>query len=113
MKATPWILGVLLLSACQGPRAGTLSTEKTSTCELDVQPEVISVKEPKPGELNELFDLPDSPAWWAPAPMDPEREQYRTALVARLGEEGLRQRTLLERQRDIHLALVGKPMRRE
>jgi hypothetical protein len=114
MKITPWILGALLVTACHAPNAQSLHPRpNASTCELDVQPEVISVEEPKPGELNELFDLTDSPAWWAPAPTDPERERYRAALVARLGEEGLRQHALLERQRDVHLAMVGKPMRRE
>ncbi|PTL76041.1 hypothetical protein DAT35_51905 [Vitiosangium sp. GDMCC 1.1324] len=72
------------------------------------------VEDPKPGELNEFFDLPDSPAWWAPAPIDAEREQYRVALVARLGgEQGLQQRALLQRQNAVHAAMVGKPMQRE
>jgi hypothetical protein len=97
MKALPWILGALLLTACHTPKAGTRA-EDTAACVLDTPPEVIPVGNPKPGELNEFFDLPDTPAWWASAPMDAERERYRTALVARLGEEGLKQRALLERQ---------------
>jgi hypothetical protein len=112
MKALPWILGALLLTACHTPKAGTLATD-TAPCVLDAQPEVIPVGNPKPGELNEFFDLPDTPAWWASAPMDAERGQYRAALVARLGEEGLLQRALLQRQHDLHAGMVGNPMQRE
>lgn len=98
MRVIPWLLSAFLVTACHAPRAGTVPGEPPA-CVLDAPPEVIAVPNPKPGELNEFFDLPDSPAWWAPAPMDPERERYRAALVARLGgEEGLQQRALLERQ---------------
>ncbi|WNG59870.1 hypothetical protein F0U59_37990 [Archangium gephyra] len=113
MRVIPWLLSAVLVTACHhAPRAGTVSGEPT-VCVLDAQPEVIPVPNPKPGELNEFFDLPDSPAWWAPAPMDAEREQYRAALVARLGAEGLEQRALMERQHAIHTAMVGKPGQRE
>jgi hypothetical protein len=77
-------------------------------CVLEAQPELIPVPEPIEGELNELFVLPDSPEWWAPAPMDAEREQYRAALLARLGGEQLLQpRALLQRSRDTHTAMKG------
>ncbi|WP_375766875.1 hypothetical protein NR798_35045 [Archangium gephyra] len=112
MRVIPWLLGAFLVISCHGPRAGTVP-EEPPTCVLDAQPELIPVPNPKPGELNEFFELPDSPAWWAPAPMEPERARYRAALVARLGEEGLRQRALLERQHAIHAAMAGKPMQRE
>jgi hypothetical protein len=75
---------------------------------LEAQAESIPVPEPIEGELNEAFDLPDAPEWWAPAPMDPEREQYRAALVSRLGgEQALLPRVLLERQRAVHAVLQG------
>ncbi|HEX8434297.1 hypothetical protein [Archangium sp.] len=80
---------------------------------LDTPPELIAVEEPKPGELNEFFDLPDAPAWWAPAPMDAEREQYRAALVTRIGEQGVRQRALLQRQHDLQLTMADKRRHRE
>jgi hypothetical protein len=113
-KLIPWILGAVLVTACHAPNTQHIhSRPNASTCALDVQPEVIPVEEPKPGELNEFFDLIDSPSWWAPAPMDPEREQYRTALVARLGAEGIQQRRLLEEQHARTIALIGKPMQRE
>lgn len=112
MRVIPWLLGALLVTACHGPRASTVPSE-TPACVLDASPEVIAVPNPKPGELNEFFELPDSPAWWAPAAMDTEREQYRAALLARLGEEGLRQLALLERQHALHVAMTGKPMQRE
>ncbi|KFA91945.1 hypothetical protein [Archangium violaceum] len=112
MRVIPWLLIAFLIPACHGPRASTPPGESPA-CVLDAQPEVIAVPNPKPGELNEFFDLPDSPAWWAPAPMDAEREQYRAALVARLGAEGLEQRALMERQHAIHTAMVGKPGQRE
>jgi len=112
MKVIPWILGAFLATACHAPRANTLPQEAPA-CVLDAQPELITVEDPKPGELNEFFDLPDAPGWWAPAPRDAEREQYRAALVTRLGEQGLQQRALLQRQHDFHVALAGKPMQRE
>lgn len=113
MRVIPWILGASLLSACHPPRAGTIPDREAAACVLDAPAEVIAVENPKPGELNEFIELTDSPEWWAPAPMDTERQQYRAALVARLGEEGLRQRALLQRQNAVHAAMVGKPMQRE
>lgn len=113
MRVIPWILGASLLSACHTPHAGTTPDREAAACVLDAPAEVIPVEGPKPGELNEFFELTDSPEWWAPAPLDAERQQYRAALVARLGEEGLQQRPLLQRQNAVHTAMVGKPMRRE
>src|SRR5690242_13729682 len=113
MKVIPWLLGGFLSTACHAPRAGIVPAE-TAACALDARPEVIPVENPKPGELNEFFELPDSPAWWASAPMDPEREQYRAALVIRLGgEQGLRQRALLERQNAGPSARAVKSGKRE
>ncbi|NVJ19659.1 MULTISPECIES: hypothetical protein [Myxococcus] len=68
-------------------------------CELTEQPtEVIAVEgKPLPGERHEVFDFPDTPAWWADAPEDAERQRYREALRTRLGEPALVQRALLER----------------
>jgi hypothetical protein len=107
LRAIIWFLCVSLTLACAGPSAGTASRE-SAACVLDAQPEFIPVPEPIEGELNEAFDLPDSPGWWAPAPMDPEREQYRAVLVSRLGgEQGLQPRALLERQRAVHVSLTG------
>jgi hypothetical protein len=77
-------------------------------CVLDAQPEIIPVQDPIEGELNEAFVLPDAPEWWAPAPMDAGREQYRAALLARLGgEQALHQSALLQRSRDLHAAMKG------
>ncbi len=77
-------------------------------CVLDAEPELIPVPEPIEGELNEAFELPDSPEWWAPAPMDEERTRYRAALVARLGsEQAVLPRAIIERQHAIHVRLSG------
>jgi hypothetical protein len=71
-------------------------------------------EKPYPGELDEVFDVPDAPEWWAPAPMDEERARYRSALRARLGSEArLGHRVLLEEAQVMHTAMVGKPMARE
>jgi hypothetical protein len=113
MRAIPWFLIVSLSAACTAPLVGTTSREP-SVCVLNAQPEILPVEEPIPGELNEAFELPDSPEWWGPAPMDDERERYRAALVSRLGgEQGVEPRALLERQRAIHAAMVGKEGARE
>ena len=111
MRMSPWLLVLALATGCRAP--ATAVTASSPACVLGEATEVIPVEDPRPGELNEFFDLPDSPAWWAPAPMDAERERYRAALLARLGEEGLRQRALMERQHALHTALVGKPIQRE
>ncbi|WP_224363839.1 hypothetical protein [Hyalangium versicolor] len=97
-----------LLAACAAPSAKVLSAGSTAACVLDASPELIPVPEPIAGELNVLFELPDSPEWWAPAPMDSERTQYRAALVGRLGgEDALQPRALLQRQRAVHASLPG------
>jgi hypothetical protein len=107
MRASPWLLAVLLIAACAAPGAGTASREAPA-CVLEAQPELIPVPEPIEGELNELFVLPDAPEWWAPAPRDAEREQYRATLLARLGgEQQLQPRALLQRSRDTHAAMKG------
>jgi hypothetical protein len=88
------------------------SSESPKGCVLDVQPEIIQVPDPIEGELNVAFDLPDSPEWWAPAPMDSERVQYRAALMSRLGsEQALEPRALLERQRTVYSTLSGDQAR--
>ena len=92
----------------RGTRCEARVPESPAVCVLDAQPEVIPVPDPIEGELNVAFELPDSPEWWAPAPMDSERAQYRAALVSRLGsEQALEPRALLERQRAVHAALQG------
>ncbi|WP_157231831.1 hypothetical protein [Hyalangium minutum] len=107
MRVSAYCLCGLLAVACAAPSSGTAFREPTD-CVLDAQPEVIPVPEPIEGELNEAFDFPDSPGWWAPAPIDPEREQYRAALVSRLGGgQGLQPRALMERQRAVHVTLPG------
>jgi hypothetical protein len=96
-----------MAEACIAPSTGVASREAPA-CGLDTQPEIIPVPEPIEGELNEVFDVPDSPEWWAAAPMDSERGQYRAALMSRLeGEAGLQPRVLLERQREVHSVLPG------
>jgi hypothetical protein len=107
MRVSSWFLIVPLIAACAAPGAGTASRD-VPACVLDAQPELIPVPDPIEGELNEAFVLTDSPEWWAPAPMDAEREQYRAALLARLGgEQQLRPRALLQRARDFHASLKG------
>jgi len=97
MRARPWFLLLCVLAGCATKGAGPASRE-SSTCVLDATPEPIPVPEPIAGEVNEVFDLPDAPAWWVPAPWDAERERYRADLVARLGSvEALAARALLER----------------
>jgi hypothetical protein len=89
------------------------SQQEVSACVLDAQPELIPVEEPYPGEIHEIFDVPDGPAWWAPAPREAEHERYREALRARLGEQGLEFRSLLQRQRAVHAAMIGQDGYRE
>jgi hypothetical protein len=105
MRASPWFLIMAVVAACSAPGASTASREPVA-CVLDAQPELIPVSNPIEGELNEAFDLPDAPEWWAPAPRDAERERYRATLAARLGgEPALLPRALLERSRDVHAAM--------
>lgn len=117
MRATSWLVAVLLgTAACRTVETPPLRAEPTVTCELPVSlAEAIPVAgELNPGELHEVFDLPDAPEWWAAAPPAPERERYRSALAARLGgDEAVGYRALLERVHATHLALVGKPGARE
>ncbi|MCP3145176.1 hypothetical protein [Pyxidicoccus xibeiensis] len=118
MNANAALLAAVLLmtSACRTahPDAPTVA-RASAACELPATPEaVITVaKNPYPGELHEVFEVADGPEWWAPAPMDEERTRYRDALAARLGEQGLGHRALLERIHAMHAAMVGKPMQRE
>ncbi|MCP3061102.1 hypothetical protein LXT21_20180 [Myxococcus sp. K38C18041901] len=95
------LAGALLLTlvapAC---RTGHPLTAGSSCTPLEQPAERITVAEALvPGELHEVFDLSDAPAWWKPAPEDEERQRYREALRARLGEAGLTQKALLERSR--------------
>lgn len=120
MRVTRWLLAAVLLGsgACRTPSAEVSPprAETAATCELPASPEEVlpPAEKPYPGEVDEVFDVPDSPEWWAPAPMDEERARYRAALVARLGsEERLDHRALLEEVRATHAAMVGKPMARE
>ncbi|WP_164018424.1 hypothetical protein [Pyxidicoccus trucidator] len=120
MSVTRWLLavGFLGLVACRTaqPEVASESSRAAAVpCELPASPaEFVPLSDkPYPGEYNEVFDVPDAPAWWVPAPPDAERERYRTALAARLGEPGLGHRVLLERVHAIHEALTGSPMGRE
>lgn len=116
MRATSWLMAAVLLgtAACRTPQ--TARAEAAVTCELPASPaEVIPPGDkPYPGEMDEVFDLPDAPEWWAPAPPHPERDSYRAALAARLGgAQAVGHRALLERVHATHLALVGRPGERE
>jgi len=120
MRVTRWLLAAVLLGlmACRTAQPDAPSQQLQSaavTCALPASPAglVPLSDNPYPGEYNEVFDVPDAPAWWAPAPPDAEREGYRTALEARLGAPALGHRALLERVHATHVALVGKPMARE
>jgi hypothetical protein len=111
MRASPLLLIVAVIAACSAPNASTASREPAA-CVLDATPEVIPVAQPIAGELHEAFDLPDAPEWWAPAPPDAEREQFRAALAARLGgEQELQPRALLERSRGVHRMMKSDGVR--
>lgn len=104
------LLLCLVLAVTAGCTTASPSTpaRTAQTCVLEAQPEIIPVPAPIEGELNEAFVLTDSPEWWAPAPRDDEREQYRAALLARLGgAQPLQPRALLLRSRDFHASLKG------
>jgi hypothetical protein len=101
----PFVAAVLL-TACGSPPAAE-RPQPAPQCVLAASPTIIEVDEPKESEMHELFDLPDDPVWWAPAPMDEERAAYRAALVARVGEEALSPRALLSRARDLYATLPG------
>ena len=80
---------------------------------VEGQPTTIRVENPKPGEMNEFFDFADSSEWFQPAPMSGSRLEYRTSLAKRLGEGGLTQRSLIDRQYTLYATQVGKPSQRE
>lgn len=117
-----FVLLAALLPACHTPAAApppptpapAPAPAPVQACKpLPPPAEVIAVEDPYPGELHERFDFPDEPSWWAPAPLEPERAQYRAAIAARIGEEALAQRALLERARADHAALPDANGRRE
>jgi len=118
MRARLYALLALLAAACHTPAAPTSSPVRPEppppavACPtLPQDPERIAVPEPIPGELHEVFDLPDELSLWAPAPADPERDRYRVGLFAKVGsEEGLSYRALLERARTV---MTGTPGYRE
>lgn len=89
------LLLTLVAPSCRTSRP----TVASPPCELTERPaEVVPVTgKLLPGELHEVFDIPDAPAWWTDAPEDAERQRYREALRTRLGEPALVQRALLER----------------
>lgn len=109
---------VLLLVMVVGIfQTGTLRSQSMASGEgttaLKGRSTLIEVENPKPGEKNELFDLADSDEWFQPVLMSKARSEYRAALLGRLGERGLDQRDLLERQCKLYAAQSGKPSQRE
>jgi hypothetical protein len=110
MRPRAWLLGLAVIGAAPAPSASCAPPEPGS-CVLGAEPEVIPVPDLVEGELNEVFDLPDAREWWAAAPVDAERDRYRAALVARLDEEDLRPRALLERSRRVHAAMRSRSAR--
>ncbi len=107
MKACTLMLWASLVGACAGRSANVASPAPVAACELAGAPEVIAVEGPVDGEVHEMFDLPDLPQWWAPAPMDAARSAYRAALVVRLGEAGILPEALLRRQLTAHAGATG------
>ena len=108
MRAIAHALIVALAGAC----ATREPAAPVAACELDAPPERILVPDPGAGEVHEAFVLTDGPGWWAPAPMDPARTQYRADLLARLGDmSALDPRALLARQRAVYAALPGERAR--
>jgi hypothetical protein len=104
VRAPVALLVVLLAGACAARKP---ETPAPAACVLGVEPLAIAVDAPADDERHELLDLPDDPTWWAPAPPDPVRDAYRTALEKRLGPDGLLPRVLLLRQRAVFAALPG------
>lgn len=92
------IISALLLAGCTHPSSAVVATPPPPCAPLPT-PTAIVVAEPKPGELNELFELHDTPALWAPCPEDAAAAAYRAALGPRVGE--LTPRALVERQRAV------------
>ena len=111
-------LALLWLGLCIGTNSiGFLYSHPSGLMETPVVIEgkstLIHVQNPRPGEKNEYFDLADSTEWFRPAQMSKARLEYQACLAKRLGEGGLLQRGLLERQFSLYAAQVGKPSRRE
>ncbi|MDI3285986.1 hypothetical protein [Polyangium sp. 15x6] len=111
MRSRLSLLLALLATACHSASAPIPANPEPppAVCpSLSKNPERIAVPEPIPGEVHEVFDLPDEPVLWAPAPRDPERDQYHAALLAKVGSEaGLSQRALLERARQVMTGTSG------
>ena len=105
MRAIVCAVLLSLASAC----AATGPTRAATACVLATPPQVITVADPSPDELHELFELKDTPEWWAPAPVDGARARYQAALVARLGDaKAVEPLALLARQRAVHAGLPGE-----
>ena len=86
-------LALSLLTACATPRPHA----REPRCALGAPVALIPVAHPRPAEKQEVFELADSPALWAPAPPDPELARYRDAVTQKLGAPPS-QPSLLERQ---------------
>jgi hypothetical protein len=112
MRPALCFLPALFLSSNVAPGQGLQPLRYEDTT-LDGKSTLIPVQGPRSGERNEVFDLQDSDDWFKPAPMDPERTVFRNALAGRLGEEGIKQRKLMERQYNLYRVQTGKPGQRE
>ena len=97
----------LVLLACGAPPARP--SRPAPRCALDPTPEVIAIEDPIPGELHEVYDLPDTPALFAPAQEDDvlrgSLRDYRARILARI--PSLDPRALLRRQLPIYSREAG------
>ncbi len=90
------VLGAGCASGEPSPPAS--APPKAHVCRFDQAPlEHIDVENAFPGEEHVLYDIPDSPELWAPAPPDEAVTRYRAAVSARLNG-AIEPRALLQRE---------------
>lgn len=95
----------ILVVAASATLCATWACERRSTSEPTAAPECtlpeptgfVPVEDPAPGERHAVYELPDMPALWMPAPNDPAVQRYHHEAAARL-EGDTDPRTLLQRQ---------------
>jgi hypothetical protein len=101
--------GLALVLSCLSSGCATQTGRGgPSACALPAATAAIAVERPRDAERHEYFVFKDEAKWWAPAPEDDERAEYRAALIRRLGGAAqLSPRELLLRQRAVHTVLSG------
>lgn len=100
-RALGLITTALLAPACGGaPADSAASPPPRPSPSLGKASEVISVNEPRPGELHLVFDIKDTPELHTPLPDDDRIASYRSRIAARLHGD-VSPRELLRRQRAV------------